>query len=145
MICSYLLHGYDVILILKLHRRTQLRFVLLYSLRIRMTSCPCNKYEQITPSYLLSVNYVVYSDYLFFLLTPRSCIHSLKNRMTSHPCNKYEQIMLSYLLSVNVPRFYCTPSLCNCATVQPQFYCTGCNYIIILMPSRSLIKYFIQK
>ena len=31
MICSYLLHGYDVILILKLHRRTQLRFVLLYT------------------------------------------------------------------------------------------------------------------
>ena len=31
VICSYLLHGYDVILILKLHRRTQLRFVLLYT------------------------------------------------------------------------------------------------------------------
>ena len=33
VICSYLLHGYDVILILilKLHRRTQLHFVLLYT------------------------------------------------------------------------------------------------------------------
>ena len=29
----------------------------IHSLRIRMTSYPCNKYEQITPSYLLSVNY----------------------------------------------------------------------------------------
>ena len=30
-------NGYDVILIHKLHRKTQLRFVLLHSLRIRMT------------------------------------------------------------------------------------------------------------
>ena len=29
----------------------------IHSLRIRMTSYPCNKYEQITPSYLLSVKY----------------------------------------------------------------------------------------
>ena len=28
----------------------------IHSLKIRMTSYPCNKYEQITPSYLLSVN-----------------------------------------------------------------------------------------
>ena len=30
----------------------------IHSLRIRMTSYPCNKYEQITPSYLLSVKYI---------------------------------------------------------------------------------------
>ena len=29
----------------------------IHSLRIRMTSYQCNKYEQITPSYLLSVNW----------------------------------------------------------------------------------------
>ena len=33
----------------------------IHSLRIRLTSYPCNKYEQIMPSYLLSVNYVVIS------------------------------------------------------------------------------------
>ena len=32
----------------------------IHSLRIRMTSYPCNKYEQITPSYLLSVNHIQY-------------------------------------------------------------------------------------
>ena len=31
----------------------------LHSLRIRMTSYPCNKYEQITPSYRLSVKYIL--------------------------------------------------------------------------------------
>ena len=56
MICSYLLHGYDVILILKLHRRTQLRFVLLSQFENSNDVIPCNKYEQIIPSYLLSVN-----------------------------------------------------------------------------------------
>ena len=30
----------------------------IHSSRIRMTSYPCNKYEQITPSYLLSVNWL---------------------------------------------------------------------------------------
>ena len=30
----------------------------IHSLRIRMTSYPCNKYEQITPSYRLSVKYI---------------------------------------------------------------------------------------
>ena len=39
----------------------------IHSLRIRMTSYPCNKYEQITPSYLLSVKYIYI--YIFYFLT----------------------------------------------------------------------------
>ena len=35
-----------------------LHLVLLYSLKIQMTSHPCNKYEQIMLSYLPSVNYI---------------------------------------------------------------------------------------
>ena len=43
----------DTILVFKLHRRTQLTpCSSLHSLKIRMTSHPCNKYEQITLSYL---------------------------------------------------------------------------------------------
>ena len=46
----------DIILIFKLHRRTRLTpRSSIHSLKIRMTSHPCNKYEQITFSYLLSV------------------------------------------------------------------------------------------
>ena len=46
----------DVILIFKLHRRTRhTPRSSIHSLKIRMTSHPCNKYEQITLSYLLSV------------------------------------------------------------------------------------------
>ena len=46
----------DIILIFKLHRRTRLTpHSSIHSLKIRMTSHPCNKYEQITLSYLLSV------------------------------------------------------------------------------------------
>ena len=47
----------DITLIFKMHRRS--RFTpcsSIHSLKIRMTSRPCNKYEQITLSYLLSVN-----------------------------------------------------------------------------------------
>ena len=48
---------YDI-LISKPHRRTRLiRCSSIHSLKIRMTSHPCNKYEQITLSYLLSVKY----------------------------------------------------------------------------------------
>ena len=47
----------DIILIFKLHRRTRLTpRSSIHSLKIRMMSHPCNKYEQITLSYLLSVN-----------------------------------------------------------------------------------------
>ena len=48
----------DIILIFKLHRRT---WVVprssIHGLKIQMTSHLCNKYEQITLSYLLSVNH----------------------------------------------------------------------------------------
>ena len=47
----------DIILIFKLYRRTRLTpRSSLHSLKIRMTSHSCNKYEQIMLSYLLSVN-----------------------------------------------------------------------------------------
>ena len=39
-----------------------------HSLRIRMTSYPCNKYEQITPSYLLSVNYQLLTSLVILLV-----------------------------------------------------------------------------
>ena len=46
----------DIILIFKLHKRTRLTpRSSRYSLKIRMTSHPCNKYEHTTLSYLLSV------------------------------------------------------------------------------------------
>ena len=46
----------DIILIFKLHRRTRLTpSSSMHSLKIRMTSHPCNKYERTTLSYLLSV------------------------------------------------------------------------------------------
>ena len=46
----------DIILIFKLHRRTRrIPRSSTHSLKIRMTSHPCNKYGQITLSYLLSV------------------------------------------------------------------------------------------
>ena len=48
----------DIILIFKLHRRTRLTpRSSIYSLKIRMTSHLCNKYEHTTLSYLLSVKY----------------------------------------------------------------------------------------
>ena len=61
VICSSLLHGYDVG-ILKLYRRRRLSQILLRSLRMRMTSNPCNEYEKITTSYLLNVNYIDTDD-----------------------------------------------------------------------------------
>ena len=46
----------DITLIFKLHRRTRVMpRSSIHSLQIRMTSHPCNKYEQIMPSYFLSV------------------------------------------------------------------------------------------
>ena len=46
----------DIILIFKLHRRPRLTpRASIHSLKIRMTSHPCNKCEHITLSYLLSV------------------------------------------------------------------------------------------
>ena len=51
----------DIILIFKLHRRTRLTpRSSIHSLKIRMTSHPCNKYEHTTLSYLLSVNVTIY-------------------------------------------------------------------------------------
>ena len=43
----------------------------IHSLRIRMTSYPCNKYEQITPSYRLSVN-----DWYCYIAKGRTIIFS---------------------------------------------------------------------
>ena len=64
MICSYLLHGYDVILILKTAQKNSASLrSSIHSLRIRMTSYPCNKYEQITPHYLLSVTAYVFQPW----------------------------------------------------------------------------------
>ena len=45
-------------------RRASLRSSI-HSLRIRMTSYPCNKYEQITPSYHLSVKHTMFIFYKF--------------------------------------------------------------------------------
>ena len=46
----------DIILIFKLHRRTKFKpRSSMHSFKIRMTSNPSNKYEQITLSYLTSV------------------------------------------------------------------------------------------
>ena len=50
----------DIILIFKLPRRTRLTpRSSIHSLKIRMTSHPCNKYEQIMLSYLLSVKHAL--------------------------------------------------------------------------------------
>ena len=47
-----------IILIFKLHRRARLTpRSSIHSLKIRITSHPCNKYELTTLSYLLSVSY----------------------------------------------------------------------------------------
>ena len=47
----------DIILIFKLRRRTRLTpRSFIHSLKIRMTSHPCNKYEHATLSYLPSVS-----------------------------------------------------------------------------------------
>ena len=60
MICSYLLHGYDIIQILKVCIRNEADPFFLCSLRMRMTSDLCNKYEQTTTSYILSVLELTY-------------------------------------------------------------------------------------
>ena len=52
MICSYLLHGYDVIQILKMCIEERGKADFLCNLRIRIMSDPCNKYEHITTSYI---------------------------------------------------------------------------------------------
>ena len=46
VICPYLLRGYDAIQFLKLHRGTQLFFILLYTEHAVM-SFPCNKHERL--------------------------------------------------------------------------------------------------
>ena len=52
------------ILIFKLHGRTRLKpRSSIHSFKIRMTSHTCNKYEQITPSYLLSINYILKDNF----------------------------------------------------------------------------------
>ena len=52
----------DIILIFKLHKRTRLTpRSSIHSLKIRMTSHPCNKYEQLMLSYLQSVKYQLIS------------------------------------------------------------------------------------
>ena len=59
----------DIILIFKLHRRTRLTpHSYIHSLKIRTTSHPCNKSEQITLSYLLRVNYL-YCDAILDYVT----------------------------------------------------------------------------
>ena len=55
----------DIILILKLPRRTGLTSLSsTYSLKIQMTSHPCNKYEHIMLSCLLSVKSYITQGYL---------------------------------------------------------------------------------
>ena len=50
----------DIILIFNMHRRTRLTpRSSIHSLKIRMTSHLYNKYEKITLSYFLSVNYTI--------------------------------------------------------------------------------------
>ena len=61
----------DIVLIFKLHRRTRLTpRSSIHSLKIRITSHPCNKYEHTTLSYLLSVKY--YYSYYYFI-SPLDC------------------------------------------------------------------------
>ena len=53
----------DIFLIFKLHRRTRLTpRSSIHSLKIRMTSHPCNKYEYITLSYLLALTNEVFDE-----------------------------------------------------------------------------------
>ena len=48
-------------------------------MRIRMTSYPCNKYEQITPSYLLSVKYIFDKNFsnCYFITLEVTLIHTV--------------------------------------------------------------------
>ena len=70
MICSYLLHLVCHHSHFQLHRRTRLTpRSSIHSLKIRMTSHSCNKYEQIMLSYLLSVNY----DTDYYAGCPKKC------------------------------------------------------------------------
>ena len=59
----------------------------IHSLTIRMTSYPCNKYEPITPPYLLSVRSRSHDPFLRirFLLVPKigSCEH-IENDLPTH-------------------------------------------------------------
>ena len=65
MVCSYYYTWCDIILIFKLHRRTRLTpGSSIHSLKIRMTSHPCNEYEHTTLSNLLSVKYKLATDFV---------------------------------------------------------------------------------
>ena len=48
-----------------------------HSLRIRMASCPCNKYKLITPSHLLRVKYRTSNQIIRFLRTTKN--NTLRN------------------------------------------------------------------
>ena len=116
----------DIILIFKLHRRTWLTpRSSIHSLKIRMTSHPCNKYEHITLSYLPSVKYTLQTPHIispyktvlrivirvqFWFQSPKRCIikhlkHTklytiefLRTEMTSYPSNYHKEY--SFLYSV---------------------------------------------
>ena len=60
MICSYLLHGYDIIQVLKLCREERRNANFSAQFEDGVTSDPCNKYEYITTSYTLNVLELTY-------------------------------------------------------------------------------------
>ena len=58
----------DIILIFKPHKRTPLiPRSSIHSLRIRMTSHPCNEYDQTTLLYLLSVNFYIFAQNILYI------------------------------------------------------------------------------
>ena len=76
----------DIILIFKLHGRTRrtpraLPRSSIHSLKIRMTSRPCNKYEQIMLYYLLSVNlkFNVMQSFFKEVVTPSRAMSGKKS------------------------------------------------------------------
>ena len=60
MVCSCLLHGYDIIRVLKLCREERRKAKFSAQFEDGVTSDPCNKYEQITTYYTLSVLELTY-------------------------------------------------------------------------------------
>ena len=69
----------DIILIFKLHGRPRLTpRSCIHSSKIRMTSLPCNKYEQITLSYLASVKHSTTSSFKS---------NGINNEVIKSPCN----------------------------------------------------------
>ena len=127
MICSYLSYGSDVILILKLHRRTRLCLVLL---RIRMTSYPCSKNEQIMPSYFLRAFIGVETAALTFRTKQYSTSYS------SHICyNKrfYNDFFLNHNTIALVRNCL---KLLSCVVIETALDRMKINYLNSLLSTR---------